>query len=57
MGTSIVGEHKDGKGTEIMNDGKKDVGEFRKNKPWNITEYDPDGNIINKYVNGKRIKQ
>ena len=32
------------------------VGEFRKNKPWDITEYDIKGNITGKYLKGEWIK-
>jgi len=28
------------------------VGEFKDDEPWNGTEYDKNGNIIGKYVNG-----
>jgi len=38
-------------------DGKKYVGEYKDDKRWNGTEYDKDGNIIYRWVNGKRIKQ
>ena len=58
-GTKYMGELKDGKkhgqGTFTFSDGNKGVGEFRYNKPWNITTYNIHGNIIGKYVNG--IKQ
>jgi len=58
-GQKYVGEFKDGKyhgqGTYSYPDGRKGIGEFRENKPWNITEYDKNGNITKKYVNG--IKQ
>ena len=54
-----VGEYKNGilhgKGTLTFPDGKT-VGEFRDNKPWNITEYDKDGNINRKMLKGKWIK-
>jgi len=35
---------------------QKGVGEFRKDKPWNVTEYDKNGNISGKYVKGEWIK-
>ena len=54
------GKWKDGKfhgqGTFTFSDGNKGVGEFRYNKPWNITHRDKNGNIIVKFVNGKQIK-
>ncbi len=60
-GRKINGEYIDGKldgqGTITYPNGRKFVGEFRKDKPWNVTGYDKDGNILGKYVNGKRIKQ
>jgi hypothetical protein len=46
-----------GQGTFTFPNGNKGIGEFSENKPLNITEYDKDGNIIGKYVNGNRIKQ
>jgi hypothetical protein len=53
------GEYRDGKrngqGKYINYDGIIWVGEFRENKPWNITTYDKDGNIKWKIVNG--VKQ
>ena len=42
-----------GQGTINSTDGTKCVGEFRKNKRWNIREYDNNGNITGKYVNGE----
>ena len=35
-------------------DGSKGVGEFREGRSWNIIEYDKDGNIIGKWVNGEQ---
>jgi hypothetical protein len=58
-GMKYMGEFKNGKnhgqGTFIFPDGRKWAGEFRGNKPWNITEYDKDGNIIGKYINGVKV--
>ena len=60
-GGKYEGKWKDGKqhgqGTFTFTDGRKWAGEFRGNKPWNITTYDKNGNTIVKFVNGKRIKQ
>ena len=54
------GQVKDGKpnglGVLIYPDGRKYVGEWKNGKS-NGTEYDRDGNIISKFVNGKMIKQ
>ena len=54
-----VGEWKDGyfhgQGTGTFPHGEKFVGE--NNDSWKGTYYDKDGNIINKVVNGKIIKQ
>ena len=51
-----VGEWKNGEyndqGTRTFPDGRKYVGEFREGRPWNITHYDKNGNIIVKFVNG-----
>ena len=58
-GTKYMGEWKDGKkhgqGTYTLPNGSKYVGEWRENKSWNGTEYDKNGNIKRKYVNG--VKQ
>ena len=43
-----------GQGAFTFSDGNKGVGEFRDNKPWNITTYDKDGNYKWKYVKGVR---
>ena len=60
-GDKYVGEFKNGllngKGTYTNPDGSKYVGEFKDGNPWNGTEYDKDGKITKKYVNGKQIKQ
>jgi len=60
-GDKYVGEWKDGKyhgqGTFTFSDGGKKVGEYKDGKRWNGTYYDKDGNIIIKYLNGKRIEQ
>ena len=57
-GYMYVGDWKDdkkhGQGTYTFPDGGKLVGEFRENDPWNITDYDKNGNIKVKYVNGVR---
>ena len=58
-GSKYVGEYKDGswnaQGTYTWSDGDKEVGEWKKNKLWNGTMYDKDGNIIKRVVNG--VKQ
>ncbi len=55
-GRKYVGEFKNGKfhgqGTRTFPDGRKYIGEFREGRPWNITHYDKNGNIIVKFVNG-----
>ena len=57
----FVGIHKDdkrnGQGTFTYPDGTKGIGEFREDKPWNISHYDENGIIIVKFVNGKVIVQ
>ena len=59
-GYKYEGEWKDGKpdgqGTEFFPDGIKGIGEFREGRPWNITHRDKNGNIIVKFVNGKKIR-
>ena len=55
-GDKYVGEWKDekenGQGTMSLSNGEKYVGEFKDGRPWNITGYDKNGNIIGKMVNG-----
>ena len=57
-GLKYVGEWKVGKfhgqGTLTRPDAVKYVGEFRGNKPWNTTISDKHGNILSKYLNGKK---
>ena len=52
-----VGEFKDGKehgqGTITFLDGRKYVGEMKDGTQWNGTDYDKDGNILGKFVNGE----
>jgi len=60
-GEKYVGEFKDGtwegQGTFTFFDGRKGVGEFRNDRPWNIIDYDKDGKIIGRYVNGEYIEK
>jgi len=60
-GSKYVGEFRDGKrhgqGTYTFQEGDTYVGEWKYGREWNGTEYDKDGNIFYKYVNGKGIKQ
>ena len=60
-GSKYVGEWKDdkyhGQGTWFGKGewkGQKYVGEYKDGKEWNGTEYDKDGNIIYRWVEGKR---
>ena len=59
-GYKYVGEFKDGEengqGTFTSPDGDKYVGEFKDGKRWNGTEYDKNGNMTKKYVNGVEQK-
>jgi hypothetical protein len=43
-----------GQGTLTLPDGRKVIGEFREDNPWNVTGYDKTGKIIAKWVNGKK---
>ena len=56
-----MGEFKDGnshgQGTVTSKDGETFVGEWKDDKEWNGNEYNKDGKIISKYVNGKMIRQ
>jgi len=60
-GDKYVGEYKNGKkvgyGTYTWKDGEKYVGSWMMNIRWNGTDYDKNGNIWYKYVNGQRILQ
>ena len=42
-----------GHGTHTYSNGKKYVGEWKAGSPWIGTQYDKNGNIIGKWVNGK----
>ena len=57
MEPEMKGEWKDGfvdgQGTYTFSSGTKGVGEFRKDKPWNVTEYNKNGNINGKYLKGE----
>ena len=59
-GGKYVGEWENsvfhGKGTHTLPDGSKLVGEFRDDEPWEVNEYDKNGNIIEKIVHLKQIK-
>ena len=46
-----------GLGVLISTNGWKYFGSWKNGEIWNGTEYDEDGNIWSKYVNGKKIKQ
>ena len=60
-GDKYEGEWKNGEfhgqGTYTSPDGSKYEGEYKNGEIWNGTYYDSDGDIIGKFVNGKRIKQ
>ena len=45
----------DGQGVFIWYNGIKRVGEFRKGKLWNITEFSKKDNILRKWVNGVKV--
>ena len=53
---SYEGEWKNGiyhgQGIYTFSDGIKWIGEWREDKPWNITEYSKDGKVNGKMVNG-----
>jgi hypothetical protein len=48
----IVSGQPHGQGTYTFPDGRKNVGEFREDRPWNITHYFKNGNIKRKWGNG-----
>ena len=50
------GGNEHSQGTWTWSNGQKDVGEFRGDKHWNTTNYDKNGNILGKWVNGEWIK-
>ena len=43
---------KHGQGTYTLTDGNRFEGEWKDGKPWNLTIYNKNGNIIGKWVNG-----
>ena len=51
------GDKKHGQGTHTYPDGSKYEGEYKDDWELNGTQYDKNGNIKYKYVNGKQIKQ
>ncbi len=55
-GDKYTGEFKDGKkhgqGTYTTSSGKKYIGEWKDGEKWNGTQFDKDGKIIGKLVNG-----
>ena len=55
-GEKYEGDWKNGKyhghGTYSWSNGNKYVGEWKDDEEWNITEYDKEGTIIGKIVNG-----
>jgi len=57
-GNKYVGEFKDGKqhgkGTLTSRFEKEYIGEFKEGILWNITEYDKNGNILTKTINGEK---
>tara|TARA_B110000914_G_scaffold102717_1_gene90111 strand:+ start:373 stop:993 length:621 start_codon:yes stop_codon:yes gene_type:complete len=59
-GDRYVGEYKDGdshgQGTFTSKDGGKFIGEWKDDKEWNGNNYNKDGNVISKYVNGVKHK-
>ena len=60
-GGNYVGEWDNGmwngQGTYTTSYGTKYEGSWKYGRVWNGTEYDPNGKILYKYVNGKMIKQ
>lgn len=60
FGPKIEGEWKDGnwdgQGTITSPDGRKYVGEFKVDNPWNVKGYDKKGNMIERWINGEKIK-
>jgi hypothetical protein len=56
IGRKYVGEFKNGKphgqGILIYSDGRKSIGRYRLDKPWDVVDYDKNGVIIRKRVNG-----
>ena len=46
----------EGQGTFTSPDGRKEVGEFKEDQPWDITVYDKEGTTIEKFVKGVEQK-
>ena len=51
----VVGDVPNGKGTWVLPDKTKYVGEFKDGKPWNGTEHDKDGKITATYSEGASV--
>lgn len=43
-------------GIATSSEGRKGEGEWKEDKPWEVKEYDKNGNIIGKTVNGKELR-
>ena len=58
-GSNYKGEWKnglyDGYGRFSLNNGSYFIGDWKKNREWNITKFDSNGEIIKKWVHGKKI--
>ena len=46
-----------GQGTYTFKSGRKRVGEFRKGKPWNVKNYDKNGNFESEWIKGIKLKK
>ena len=57
-GTKYEGEFKDGlrngQGTLILSNGIQGIGEWKDGKPWNITEYNKNGDTKGRWMNGAK---
>jgi hypothetical protein len=51
----VVGDVPNGKGTWVLPDKTKYVGQFKDGKPWNGTEHDKDGKITATYSKGASV--
>ena len=59
-GTYVGGWYKNqesGRGTWAHPLGARYVGEFKDGKPWNGTEHDKDGNVIEEFVKGVKTQE
>ncbi len=53
---NFLNDKRDGDAIWIFSNGEITIGEFNEDMPWNVFEYDKNGNIVGSYKNGEEIK-